>query len=108
MSTPVVPRRTGGVAIAALVLGLLAFVGALLIGIRWSGLNLFVYGMLPVPVGLAAVIVAIVALATSGRRGGGGVVPAVIGLVLAPLAVVALFVGRYLGSQYFGFPYQGL
>ena len=107
MTAPVVPRRTGGVAIAALVLGILSFVGALLLGIRWSGLNLVIYGFLWGVVGLVAVIVAIVALATAGRRGGGGIGLAIGGLALGPLSLFALLVGRHLGQTYLGFPYEG-
>lgn len=107
MTIPTVPRRTGGVAIAALVLGVISFLGALLFGIRWSGVELLTYAMLPLLLGGVAVVVGIVALATAHRRGGGGFGAALTGVILGPLALVALFVGRYLGEEHLGFPYPG-
>ena len=80
---------------------------ALLFGIRWSGVELLTYAMLPLLLGGVAVVVGIVALATAHRRGGGGFGAALTGLILGPLALVALFVGRYLGEEHLGFPYPG-
>lgn len=107
MTQPVVtPPQSNPTAIVALVLGIVAVVGALLIGIRFSGYNALLYGALAVVFGWVAIIVGIVG-GVQGARRGRGVIPASLGAALGTLPFIAVFVGRWLGEEYLGFPYPG-
>ena len=102
MTDPNLPRRNP-IAVAALVVGLVASIGGLLIGIRFSGVDVVAFGFLAVLVGGVAVILGIIGIAV--QRG--GIVAASVGAGLGALVIVAVFVGRYLGENFLGFPYPG-
>lgn len=107
MTEPPVSAPRNGFAIATLVLGIVSFVGALLIGIRFSGLNAIFYGLLPILLGGVTFIIGIVGVTVGVRRRVRGIVASTIGMGLGSLAWIALFVGRWLGEDYLGFPYPG-
>jgi hypothetical protein len=102
MTDPHPPRRNT-FAVAAPVVGLVALIGGLLVGIRFSGVDALTWGFLAVLVGGVAMILGIIGIVV--QRG--GVVPAAVGVALGALVIVAVFVGRYLGENFLGFPYPG-
>ena len=83
--------------------GLVAALGGLLVGIRFSGVDALTFGFLAVLVGGVAMVLGIIGIVV--QRG--GVVPAAVGVGLGASVIVAVFVGRYLGENFLGFPYPG-
>lgn len=74
------PAPRNGAAVAGLVLGIVASAGGLLIGIRFSSLDLIFLGGTGMSIG---------------------------GIVLGGVAPGMLFLGRFLGENHLGFPYPG-
>jgi Protein of unknown function (DUF2510) len=83
--TPTAPVMGNGFSTAALVLGILGFLG--------MGIPFFIGWFVGGPLDMLALIFGIVGAVKSGERGGAGRVPAVVAIVLAGVSLLSVFAG---------------